>query len=152
MMKFTSLIKISATALLTLGMAISTGNAAPTTNFTVTKTADDVSSGTLRWAIIQANSAGGPNTIEFNIPTSDPNYDSTNGWWTITLTSSLPSLTDNETTINGFTTNTNLSGLEIVIDGSNLGGTMSILTIESDYNRIQGLTFANAPEVAVVVP
>jgi len=149
MMKFTSLIKISATALLTLGMAISTGNAAPTTNFTVTKTADNGSSGTLRWAIIQANSAGGANTIDFNIPTSDPNYDSTNGWWTITLTSSLPSLTDNETTINGFTTNTNLSGLEIVIDGSNLGGSTPLLTIASDENTIQALTLAKGPGAGI---
>src|SRR5262249_53229252 len=34
--------------------------------FTVNSTADDGSTGTLRWAIIQANSTSGPNTIDFD--------------------------------------------------------------------------------------
>jgi len=121
----------------------------------VTKTIDDGSSGTLRWAITQVNNSAGASTIYFKVPTSDPYYDSTNRWWKITLSSSLgalPSLTDYGTTIYGYNTPPSLSGHDILIDGSNLGGTMSILTIESDYNRIQGLTFANAPGVAVVVP
>ena len=133
----------------------SAGRAVAAVNFDVTKTVDDGSSGKLRWAITHANSSAGVNTIYFKIPTSDPNFDSTNGWWKITLSSSLgslPSLTDNGTTIYGYNTPPNLSGLDIWIDGSNLGGSMSILTIESDHHRIQGLTLANAPGVCVVVP
>ncbi len=106
----------------------------------------------MRWAITQANNSGGANTIYFKIPTSDPYYDSTNVWWKITLNNSLgalPSLTDYGTTIYGYNTPSNLSGLDILIDGSNLGGSMSILTIESDNNIIRGLTLANAPGAGI---
>jgi len=133
----------------------STGRAVQDVNFDVTKASDDGSVGTLRWAITQVNNSAGANTIFFSIPTSDPYYDSTNGMWKITLNNSLgslPSLKDNATTIYGHYTPPNLSGLDILIGGSNLGGSMSILTIESDYNVIRGLTLANAPGVCVVVP
>lgn len=39
--------------------------------FTVTKTADTTESGSLRWAITQANGSAGRDTINFNIPTSE---------------------------------------------------------------------------------
>ena len=145
-------IGIFAAVFLIFGGFLSAGRAIAAVNFDVTKTVDDGSSGTLRWAITQANSSGGANTIYFKIPTSDPNYDSTNGWWKIILNNSLgslPSLTDNGTTIYGYNTPPNLSGLDIWIDGSNLGGSMSILTIESDNNIIQGLTLANAPGAGI---
>jgi parallel beta-helix repeat protein len=75
--------------------------------FTVTNTSDvdDGGPGTdanvsLREAIRNANVPGGPDIINFNIPTSDPGH---NGeWWTIRLNSALPTLTDSDTTINGF--------------------------------------------------
>ncbi len=55
--------------------------------FTVTSLADDGSTGTLRWAITQANSAAGADTIDF-----------ANGLTgTITLTSNLPNVTGNLT-------------------------------------------------------
>ncbi len=44
------------------------------TTFTVTSTADDGSVGTLRWAINQANTNGGLDTINFNIPDNDPGH------------------------------------------------------------------------------
>ena len=152
-MKVKVLIGISTSALLILSAVFSAGIAAPTADFTVTKTVDDGTTGTLRWAISQSNSNGVPDLIYFSIPTLDPNYDSSNGWWTITVSSSLgalPSLTEGGTTINGFTAgNENPNGLEIVIDGSSLGGTMSILTIESDNNRIEGLTLQKAPGAGI---
>jgi len=106
--------------------------------------------GSLYQAIIDANIHPGSDTISFNIPTSDPNYDSSNGWWVISPTGLLPSLTDDETVIDGGLQevnqgNTNPSGLELVIDGGSLGGSMSILAIVSDRNNILGLTIANAP-------
>jgi hypothetical protein len=58
--------------------------------FTVTSLADDGTTGTLRWAITQANSLAGADTIGFD--------SSLNG--TITLTSNLPAITDS-VTING---------------------------------------------------
>jgi hypothetical protein len=38
----------------------------PLSTFTVTSTADDGSSGTLRWAVLAADSAGGSNTVAFD--------------------------------------------------------------------------------------
>jgi len=144
-------IGIFAAVFLIFGGFLSAGRAIAAVNFDVTKASDDGSSGTLRWAITQANNSAGANTIYFKIPTSDPNYDTINGWWKITLNNSLgalPSLTDNGTTIYGYNTPSSL-GHDILIDGSNLGGTMSILTIESDYNIIQGLTLAKAPGAGI---
>jgi CSLREA domain-containing protein len=43
----------------------------------------------LRQAINAANANAGSDVIAFNIPTSDPGYDSFGGGWTITLTQSL---------------------------------------------------------------
>src|SRR5438132_3797347 len=48
---------------------------------------------TLRAAIQTANKQSGDDTIEFNIPTSDPGYNS--GSWTINLNSALPNLSTN---------------------------------------------------------
>lgn len=55
--------------------------------FTVTSLADDGSTGTLRWAITQANSASGADTIDFQSGLTG----------TITLTSNLPNITGNLT-------------------------------------------------------
>ncbi len=123
MTKFKVLIGIFVAVLLIFGGFFSAGRAVTAVNFDVTKTVDNMSSGTLRWAITQANSSGGANTIYFKIPTSDPNYNSTNGWWKITLDNSLgalPSLTDNGTTIYGYTNPPNLSA-RIQRHGPSLG-------------------------------
>ncbi len=71
-------------ALVPVAVLSSTAEAA---SYTVTNTSDDGSSGTLRWAITQANSSAGADTIDF-----------ANGvTGTITLTSDLPSITDDLT-------------------------------------------------------
>ncbi len=62
--------------------------------YTVNSTLDDGSSGTLRWAITQANTVvtpGVPNTIDFNLPSSS----------TINLESALPNLSATNITIDG---------------------------------------------------
>jgi parallel beta-helix repeat protein len=106
----------------------------------------------LRVAIIDANDNPGPDLINFDIPTSDPGYICVSGncWWTIDITTPLPELTGGYTLIDGFTQminqgDTNPLGPEIEINGSFLGGTMSILTIESDQNVVQGFAFHSAP-------
>jgi hypothetical protein len=63
---------------------------------TVTTTANS-GTGSLRSAINTANGSPG-STIDFNIPTTDSGY--SNGVWTITLSSALPTITAN-TTITG---------------------------------------------------
>ena len=77
--------------------------------FTVTNTLDS-GPGSLRQAILYANSTPGPNDITFNIPAAtDPlldvpvsGFDPTTQDWTITLSTPLPALTDT-VSIDGFT-------------------------------------------------
>jgi parallel beta-helix repeat protein len=126
-------------------------NKALASNFFVT-TSSNAGRGSLRVAITNANDNPGADTIIFNIPTTDPGYSCEGGncWWTIQIATSLPDLTDDYTFIDGLSQtanqgNTNPAGLEIAIDGSLLGGTMSILAIESDHNVVQGMAFHSAP-------
>jgi parallel beta-helix repeat protein len=88
-------------SLLILISSIGTAHAA---TYTVNSTSDDGSPGTLRWAITQANGNLGVDTIEFNISTADSGF---NGqWWTINLSSALPTITEG-VTINGSTQTVN---------------------------------------------
>ncbi len=61
---------------------------APPAVFTVVTTADG-SRGSLRDAISRANATPGLDTVVFDIPTTDPGYNSTTGAWTITTRSQL---------------------------------------------------------------
>jgi hypothetical protein len=63
----------------------------------VTSTADAPGAGTLRQFVINANAIRGPNGMRFTPVTRAPNAK----WWTIRLTSPLPSLTDAGTTLDG---------------------------------------------------
>ena len=96
--------------------------AAVAATFTITN-ADDAGAGSLRQAILDANSTGGADTINFNIVGS--------GVHTITLTTVLPTITE-AVTIDGYTQpgatpNTNgptlgtNAALRIEIDGTNTG-------------------------------
>lgn len=85
--------------------------------FTVINT-DDTGSGSLRWAIDNANAASGTNTIDFNISTLDPGYDlEGNQRWRIQPTTDLPELT--EVVILDATTQPGASTYRIKIDGQN---------------------------------
>jgi hypothetical protein len=93
--------------------------------YTVTNT-NDSGSGSLRQAIIDANNNPGPDTIAFNIPTSDPGYSMFDGIWIILPLSPLPTLTDGNTIIDGATQtanqgDTNVAGPEVQIDGWHIG-------------------------------
>jgi hypothetical protein len=59
--------------------------------YTVTN-CNDSGAGSLRQAITDANAAAGSHTIAFNIPNTDPGYQTAGGasWWRITLISNLP--------------------------------------------------------------
>ena len=120
---------------------------------TVTNTSDD-GSGSLRWAIESAESSPGADTILFDIPNSDSNYD--DGVWTIRPSSALPQLLSGGTTIDGFsqTTNqgdTNPFGPEIVIDGSNLSGSASGFEIWSSNNHLTGLVIGGFPRNGILI-
>jgi hypothetical protein len=79
---------------------------------TVTNT-NDSGAGSLRDAILTANANWSIDTLLFNIPTSDPNYNSTTGVFTIQISSrELPVITNRNLLIDGssqtvFTSNTN---------------------------------------------
>jgi CSLREA domain-containing protein len=105
----------------------------------------------LREAINAANANPGLDTIDFQIQASAPNNcDALTKVCTITPGSALPTLTDGDTTIDGYTqddaspaTATMPAVLKIEIDGTSAGGSASGLTIESANNTIRGLIINN---------
>ena len=105
--------------------------------------------GSLRGEIAQSNATGpGPNTIDFDIPTSDPGYDSSGGVWTISLLSALPSISV-PVTIDG-TSQTGYSTTPVIdLDGTSAGAGADGLSLAagSAGSQILGLmieNFANA--------
>jgi uncharacterized repeat protein (TIGR01451 family) len=88
--------------------------------YVVTNT-NDSGAGSLRQAILDVNSNSGADYISFNIPTSDPNF---NGqWWTITLASALPVITE-AVNLDGFTQTQNVGDLNTGMVGT--GGTVGV--------------------------
>lgn len=92
--------------------------------FTVTNT-NDAGSGSLRQAIINANAYAGTNPqIVFDIPYPFTHSDLGWGWWTITLSTSLPAVTKSGTQILGFTQSTNRGIVDT--DPVGTGGTVGV--------------------------
>jgi hypothetical protein len=106
--------------------------------YTVTNT-DDSGPGSLRAAIISADGVAGTSTINFSIPTSDSNYNSATGQWTISTTSVLPSFTEPITL--DATTQTGYDNSPLVILSGASAGDVSGLDLEagSAGSVIQGL-------------
>ncbi len=104
--------------------------------FTVTNTADS-GAGSLREAINSANSNPmDADSIKFNIPISDPNYNATTGVFTITLATALPLV----------------QSLSVVIDGTSQPGNTNPdgpeICIRSTTNLVYGLCFPLSGGVA----
>jgi len=114
----------------------------------VTNCMDD-GPGSLREAINSANSHVGPDTILFAIPVGVPGHDSDVGIWTIAPISQLPTISDNELFINGFSqaafigNDPNPHGPEIVLSGSNAGPYVSGLYVTGSMVFIHGMTINN---------
>jgi CSLREA domain-containing protein len=88
--------------------------------FTVSNTVDDGRTGSLRWAVDQANTAGGSNKIDFNLPNAA----------TIDLTGMLPDIHSNLTIAGP-------GAGQLTIDGKNL---YSILQVKPSYTvSVSGL-------------
>lgn len=132
----------------------------------VTNTRDS-GPGSLRTAIIYAldrstDPSPVPVTITFQIPTSDPGYNSGTGMFTIKPSSMLDAL-GNGTTIDGssqtaFTGDTNPNGPEIKLDGSNfttalqsLGLSAPGLSLRALNCTIKGLTITNFNQFGIWV-
>ncbi|MGB3903987.1 MAG: right-handed parallel beta-helix repeat-containing protein [Anaerolineae bacterium] len=110
----------------------------------------------LREGICAANKNPGPDTIEFDIPTSDPGYQvsGVSGTWTISLTAWLPALSGGGTVISGTTQAVNAgvsnpNGPEIEITGSVSTG--NCLGISSADNVIHGLAINRCPGSGVSI-
>lgn len=106
---------------------------------------NDTGDGSLAWAIAQAEANSGPDTVEFAIPTSDPNYNSDKKAWTISITTPLPVMNDGGTFIDGASQAGNVgidnpNGLEIVIFGKNLGIDLEGFIITSSDNKLYALS------------
>ncbi len=120
-------------------LLILTAIVANSATFTVTSTGDS-GPNTLRYALQMCAASTGPHTINFNIPTTDANYNSSTGVWVIAPSANFPIIMQQGVTIDGttqtaFAGDTNPFGPEIVIDGSNA----------RDY----GFRFMNAPNATL---
>lgn len=104
-----------------IGLSLPTTANADT--FTVTN-ADDTGIDSLRWAIEQANSNPGPDTIVFS------------GSYILYPRVELPPLTGGGTTLDG-------GNFEVIIDGSNSSTLQYGLKIDSDNNHIRNLRIRN---------
>jgi titin len=114
-------------------------------NYTVITT-NDSGAGSLRDAVVQANlSSSGYDLIEFALNTTDPNYNSEFGVWTIALLSELPMITTALITIDGDTQqdgfgDTNPNGPEInIIAGAELEYCFRIV---APINNIENLAIS----------
>ncbi|MEO6064924.1 MAG: right-handed parallel beta-helix repeat-containing protein, partial [Lysobacterales bacterium] len=98
--------------------------------FTVTSTADSTASGTLRWAIGQANGVAGADSIHFNIAGG--------GVKSIALLSPLPDI-GTTMTLDG-TTQPGYAGTPLIeLNGSGAGAGANGLNVASANNLIRGL-------------
>ncbi|RMF69065.1 MAG: T9SS C-terminal target domain-containing protein, partial [Calditrichaeota bacterium] len=119
--------------------AVSGGRAS---GIVVTNT-NDSGEGSLRAAIIQANSHAGPDTIVFHIPQSDPGFNSADGTWTIQPLQQLEGFDDDSLFLDGSSqadfigSDTNPNGPEIVLNGEKAGEGATGISIFSSDNVIK---------------
>jgi len=133
--------------------------------FTVTDTSDSVNDpGSLRHVLTASNQSGpGPNTIDFNIPTSDPGFNATTQTWTLAPASALPAISVpvviDAYSQPGAAPDSNGPGLgdnailKIELDGNNAGTAASGLTVTGSGggSTISGLAISSFANAAVLV-
>jgi Bacterial Ig-like domain (group 3) len=117
-----------------------------------------VSSLSLQEQALVSGPVGSTNTINFNIPTSDPGYNSATGAWTIAVKSALPTISTNAAIINGYSQpgaseNTLAQGdnakIAIAIDGTSVGG--NGFTVDQQGSQLRGLDIENFALAGVVI-
>jgi titin len=124
--------------LLVLWLGVSSGFGA---TLIVTNTLDS-GAGSLRQAILDANTNAGPNTISFNIPSPKP--------VTIFVTNALPSII-NPTLIDG-STEPGFGGTPVIeLNGTNAGGNVTGLQLSANFCTVRALTINNFSMQGVVL-
>jgi hypothetical protein len=99
---------------------------------------------TLRRAIIEANTAGGPALVEFNLSQSDPSFDAASGTWLIEMNDAVGSgelEVRGQVTIDGFSQpggRPDADGPSIVVRGNN---NFDSLTVRGSENIVRGLAW-----------
>jgi hypothetical protein len=121
----------------------------------VTSTSD-AGPGSLRQAIIDANNHVGGDSIVFNIPTSDPGYNSLLGVWTIKPLTPLPTFTDDGTVIDGesqsfFSHGASRLGPAIELDGSLGGPAICGLQIWCSWTFVHNLAINRMSEMGIYI-
>ena len=101
--------------------------------------------GSLTWAIEQANNSVGADTIGFAIPTTDANYNAIKKYWVIYISSALPEMSDDSTFFDGNSQRLNIgvdnpNGLEIAINGSGLAPELPGIVVLSSGNHFHALS------------
>ncbi|MDY0142383.1 MAG: T9SS type A sorting domain-containing protein [Bacteroidales bacterium] len=117
------------------------------TTFTVINT-NDFGNGSLRNALQMLVLSPGPHTINFNIPLSDPNYNSSLGIWVISPLSTFDYIITSNITIDGTSQtanqgDTNPFGPEIYLNGNNNSINFCFSIINASGTVIKGFTISN---------
>jgi len=103
----------------------------------IVATTKDAVVGSLRQAIVNANTLPGHDTITFNIPPEESTSQSGTTWWSIKTSTPLPSITEAVTIDASTQTDLNPYGPDVEIDGNYIGS--EGLTITTSNCAIKGL-------------
>jgi hypothetical protein len=119
-------------------------------------TTSDAGPGSLRQALDDANNHAGPDSIAFNIPKSDPGFNSFINTWTIKPLSQLPLLTDDGTIIEGesqkgFFPGANPSGPAIELDGSLAGSPVAGLSIICAHTWVHDIAINRFSDDGIII-
>ena len=113
----------------------------------VVENTNDSGPGSLRNAIGFANVSPGPDTIVFQIPTTDPGYDGIA--YAIRPLSPLPALTDDATAIDGDLDADTVP--DVVLDGSALTSWYAALRIRASHVLVRGLSVCGFPSNGLTI-
>jgi hypothetical protein len=150
---------LASAALLVPGPALMLAPAVRAVEAYVVISTADSGEGTLRQAILDANGNSGVlDNITFNIPKTDPGYDSTGDVWTISPASALPGVTE-AVVIDGYTqpgasqaSGSNSATLKIALNGADAGDEAGLwLDTGSDGSTVRGLAIGAFEWSGIVV-
>jgi len=116
--------------------------------FTVTTT-NRLGDGSLMWAVQEAQSHAGADTIRFALLQTDKGFDGR--LWTIFVPYALPTLTDDATFIDGFSQSPDSLRHTIDVRGDSALITAEGWRINSSFNVIRGLAFGGFPKTFLVL-